>query len=71
MKLQLKAGDKYVKLHEYEVSCLANIVDDKTTVEEIINLVPSLDRFSLDQVENALKIVVEGKQRIAGAMMVM
>ena len=39
-----------------------------TTVDEIKTLVPSLYRFPMDQIELAINIVVEAKERASGGI---
>jgi hypothetical protein len=37
-----------------------------STVDEIVSLIPSLSRFPDDQVEIAMNIVVEAKEKVSG-----
>jgi hypothetical protein len=62
LELVTAVGDNRRKnLHLYEICCLANFVDDQTTIDEITTVVPSLNRFSRADLEIAINIVVEAK----------
>lgn len=64
MKLQLqKAHETYEELHSYEVCCLVNFVDSASTREEILSLVPSLQRFTENEVDRAISVVVDSKRK--------
>jgi hypothetical protein len=43
-------------------------LQDDTSVEEIVSLMPSMSRFPVDQIELALNIVVEAKERAGGGL---
>ena len=64
-ELDLTRKDGVVKkLHRFETCSIANLVkDQETTVEEVTSMIPSLIRFPDDQIELAIKIVIEAKER--------
>lgn len=41
---------------------------EDTSVDEILSLVPSMSRFPVDQIELAINIVVEAKERAGGGL---
>lgn len=41
---------------------------DDSSAEEILSLIPSMSRFPPDQIELAIGIVVEAKERATGGM---
>ena len=55
---------KPLKLHNFEVACLSNLIkSDDTSYEEALCWITSLGRFSEDAVTKLLSIVSERKQR--------
>mmetsp|Transcript_91889 Transcript_91889/g.180074 ORF Transcript_91889/g.180074 Transcript_91889/m.180074 type:complete len:151 (+) Transcript_91889:115-567(+) len=69
LTLQRVGDGKRIPLHKYEISCLANFIkDDDTSVDEILSLVPSMSRFPVDQIEIAINIVTEAKERAGSGL---
>lgn len=44
------------------------LTQEDTSVEEILSLVPSMSRFPVDQIELAINIVIEAKERAGGGL---
>lgn len=55
---------KPIKLHNFEVACLSNLIkSDDTSYEEALCWITSLGRFSEDSVTKLLGVIAERKQR--------
>lgn len=64
LRLQLRSDDSSMSLHPYEVNSIANLVDEETTVSQVLGWLPSMKRFAVDQIEVAINVVVETKARV-------